>query len=453
MVLINGDSAEALKNIGDNCIDSCVSDPPYFVSFMGKKWDAVKDRKDAIKKFLPIFKEIYRVLKPGAHCCVFALPRTSHITAILLEDAGFEIRDSIHWTFGSGFPKSHNIHKALKSKGDWQGWGTALKPSHELIWLARKPLGEKTVAKNVLKHGTGGLNIDASRVGFTDDNDAKQMENASKRMSGNTAKSNFGLTITGKTIKPNPVSNQGRFPANFILECVCENPKKAQEEVSIHSNGKGNTGDKGIYGKFDKVKPGNEKAVSYTVAHEPTCPCAVLDEQSGNKCGAQAPVTGKEPSHSKKNAIYGDYSMVEGKAATPKDAPGGASRFFKQIEQQVDEAPPFQYVPKASSKERNMGMDTANKETNVHPTVKPIKLMAYLIGLVTPPGGIVLDPFAGSGSTGIAAEQNGFGYVLVEREKEYCEIIKKRIKSVKVANEDVEVEPEPPVEDIVVEDV
>jgi DNA modification methylase len=371
--IIQGDSAEKLKKLEDNSIDSMVTDPPYFISFMNKKWDGNHGSRDeSIKWLTNIMKETYRVLKPGAHICVFGATRTCHYTMCAIEDAGFEIRDTLHWTFSSGFPKSHNIYKALQKSHPeeaerYRGVGTSLKPSHEIIVLARKPLSEKTIAKNVLKHGTGGLNIDSCRVG-----------------------------IQGKDDR-----SAGRFPANMILECICEDGYVQK----THTN--------------------------------PECPCAVLDEQSG-ECG----------NGWKKNYGEEDYKGNQYKGGTFGGGwyrgnstycdKGGASRFFQQIEQNLDEAPPFYYCAKAPTKERNIGFtkdEVKDGYGNNHPTLKPLKLMSYLIKLITPPKGVVLDPFAGSGSTLVAAEQLGFKYVGIEKEKEYVEIIKKRLAGVKkVAN-------------------
>jgi site-specific DNA-methyltransferase (adenine-specific) len=338
-----------------------------------------------------------------------------------IEDAGFEIRDQLMWVFGSGFPKSHNIGKAIdkiegnerevvskgssgskrncmntdfaggeydltKGNSDWEGWGTALKPAHEPIVMGRKPF-KGTVADNVLEWGTGGINVDGCRIGYSADDHVMKYDG----YKNGEYKSEYteGTSYThGNQVQINP---EGRFPANIIFD----------EEA----------------GK-------------------------ILDEQSGNKTGQRGVVKGTEPSHSKKNAIYGDYSMVEGKFAKPMDVLGGASRFF--------------YCPKASKKDRNEGCDKFEEKVstqqfmggsnnvmhsdgsvrknapilnkNSHPTVKPTDLMAYLIRLVTPKGGVVLDPFMGSGSTGKACVREGMNFIGIEREDEYMEIAKTRIE-------------------------
>jgi site-specific DNA-methyltransferase (adenine-specific) len=399
--LMCGDNLELLKGMPDNCVDSVVTDPPYGLSFMNKKWDHDVPSVE-------FWKEIWRVLKPGGHVLSFGGTRTYHRMAVNIEDAGFEIRDQIMWLYGSGFPKSHNIGKAVdkikgndrevvgdnpnhrttagllelgfqdgkasstltKGTSEWEGWGTALKPANEPICVARKPLSEKTVADNVLKWGTGGINIDGCRIPTTD-----AFGGGSKATSG-FAK---GYEHDGWV----PGSEDGRFPANVILD----------EEAG-----------------------------------------EVLDEQSG--------ITdySKKKDGRPGGKTFGGSDMKATEGYWPKDK-GGASRFF--------------YCAKVSKSERNAGLDNfeekkkefetttrTNKETadkfgcerkgtakNTHPTVKPIKLMAYLCRLVTPPQGLVLDPFMGSGSTGCAAIEEGFRFAGMEMDKEYFEIAKARVEN------------------------
>jgi len=366
MKLLLGDCLDKLKELEDNSVDSIVTDPPYGLSaapnsgksskggFMGKQWDYDVPSVD-------IWKECLRVLKPGGHLLAFAGTRTYHRMAVRIEDAGFEIRDMISWLYGSGFPKSMDISKQIDKKfentelsKEWQGYGTALKPAHEPVVMARKPLEENTVVDNVLKYGTGGINIDESRIEL---NGIETHTTEAKSGLGNNVYGNY-KNEPKETISEIPRYNTvGRFPANIILD----------EEA----------------GK-------------------------ILDEQSGLDRGQRAVVTGSEPSHTKKNAIYGDYSMVKGKFAEPMDGLGGASRFF--------------YCPKVSKRERNEGGIVNN-----HPTVKPVDLMLYLIRLVTPKGGVTLDPFMGSGSTGKAAVRGGFDFIGIEREEEYFKIAEARI--------------------------
>ena len=384
MKLILGDSVDKLKELDDNSIDSIVTDPPYGLSFMGKKWDYDVPSQE-------IFEECLRVLKPGGHLLSFAGSRTYHRMAVRVEDAGFEIRDQIMWIYGSGFPKSHNIGKSVdkllgnereslgidkskarkngregnsmgkqqgqtgeitKGNSPYEGWGTALKPAHEPIVMARKPLSEKTVVNNVLEWGTGGINIDESRIGVesTDDIFAKNPHTKGGYGHGNA--SIYGKSNGSENYNP----SVGRFPANIILD------KEA--------------------GK-------------------------ILDEQTGElSSGFMKAGTSRKMSESDVNT-YGHYDSDVSYNDTYGDK-GGASRFF--------------YCPKTSKKDRNEGVG------NNHPTVKPTDLMLYLIRLVTPKGGTTLDPFMGSGSTGKAATRGGFDFVGIEREEEYMEIAEARIQ-------------------------
>ena len=398
--LMLGDNIESLKKLPDNSIDSIVSDPPYGLSFMGKKWDYEVPSVE-------FWREVYRVLKPGGHVLSFGGTRTYHRMAVNIEDAGFEIRDQIMWLYGSGFPKSHNIGKAVdkiqgndreetgkgyvrnvkneigasgiktgeyketKGNSPWEGWGTALKPANEPICLARKPLSEKSVAANVLKWGTGGINIDVCRVG-TDSIKINKL-NSNKDLHHNYTEGFLGSS----KIIPNENIEVGRFPANIILD----------EEAGM-----------------------------------------VLDEQTGIlKSGAMNGVY--------KNSIMKNQPGVrDGKEVNLKQnaSSGGASRFF--------------YQSKVSKKERNMGLDNFDdkekignlsdivsdsklKVKNNHPTVKPVSLMTYLVRLVTPPNGIVLDPFMGSGSTGIAARLEGFKFCGMEMDEDYFKIASERINN------------------------
>ena len=334
-ILLLGDCLNGLRLMPDNSVDSVVTDPPYGLSFMGKKWDYDVPSVE-------IWAECLRVLKPGGHLLAFAGTRTQHRMAVRIEDAGFEIRDMIAWVYGSGFPKSLDVSKAIDKaagakrevvgfdpvaaartpavgtnsygvggrSGDvtapatdaarqWQGWGTALKPALEPITVARKPL-IGTVAANVLAHGTGALNIEACRVGT-------EARPVMVRTSTVVAASSMSGVSTGATSSAE-MTDMGRWPANLI-----------------HDGG---------------------------------------------------------------------------------DFLGDAARFF--------------YCAKTSKTDR--GAD------NNHPTVKPTDLMQYLCRLVTPPGGTVLDPFMGSGSTGKAALREGFSFIGFEQNPEYYEIAKQRVR-------------------------
>lgn len=442
-LVLNGDCLQVLKELEDNSVDSLVSDPPYELGFMGKSWD-----NTGIANNIELWKECLRVLKPGAYLLAFGGTRTYHRMACAIEDAGFEIRDMIEWTYGSGFPKSLNIGKAidkmqgnerevvgeskwsqpaksghfggltgedikfienkerftpLETKGTsaWEGYGTALKPAHEPIVMARKPLAEKTVAENVLKYGTGGINIDESRVGNTTETHSKSSESAK-------GKGIFGEYGEVKT----EIKDYGRFPANLIHD-----------------------GSEEVLKEFPNVKTGS-------ITKD-------IDGRSSNSLGTFKVFTGRH---------NGDN--------------GSASRFFKQcefddeelefnreqIERQILNYPSFFYCAKASKSERNEGceeipekfmngMDKMGGEkcgmltgsgnprvgvnSNNHPTVKPLKLMEYLIKMVTPKGGVVLDPFAGSGTTLVASKKLGYKYIGIELTKEYIPIINARLEAVK----------------------
>lgn len=376
-----GNNLEVLPTLADNSIDSIVCDPPYELGFMGKSWD-----NSGIAYNVELWKECFRVLKPGGHLLAFGGTRTWHRLAVAIEDAGFEIRDNIAWLYGSGFPKSHNISKAIdkmygaerevvgsriaddirggnlhaENRGErhtinitvsatddakaWDGWGTALKPAHEPIVVARKPV-IGTIAENVLTYGVGAINIDATRIGFASEEDLVEYDfnnngqNRSTKEDGESLEVHNGGWKVQKGQKSMPA---GRWPANIILD-------------------------------------------EYTAQ--------VLDEQSG------------------------------------------ASRFF--------------YVAKANKRDRNEGLDElpiqrpdlrtstgmgtfeekgVQPQRNFHPTVKPTALMQYLIRLVTPENGVVLDPFCGSGSTGKAAILEGKHFIGIELTEEYLPIIAGRLQ-------------------------
>lgn len=396
-MLINADCSEYLKTLEENSIDSLVTDPPAGISFMGKEWDK---GDNFVESMTEIYKECLRVLKPGAHGLVWAIPRTSHWTATALEQAGFEIRDVVTHIFGTGFPKSLDVSKAIdKMMGAereaspaspeakrWSGFGTALKPASEHWILVRKRLSESTVAKNVLKHGTGALNIDASRISVSE-NDPNHRSIENKTILGTTfgSKDIIKSVSTGKS----QLGTQGRFPANLVLS--------HNEDC-------------------------DEQCTEF-------CPVKMLDEQSGvsKSVGGTGKATlNYKLSQNKTGQRYFNFGDI-----------GGASRFF--------------YCAKASKRDRNEGLDGmpsyrsqsdfrkdgfgGNRSDpdnytftkNIHPTVKNTKLMEYLIRLITPPSGVVLDPFMGSGSTGVAAKRLGFGFVGIEKDPEYFEIAKVRI--------------------------
>lgn len=404
MELILGNCLEKLKELEDNSVDAIVTDPPYGLSFMGKKWDYDVPS-------VQIWQECLRVLKHGGYLLAFAGTRTQHRMAVNIEDAGFEIRDMIAWVYGSGFPKSRNIGLdidkkngitknrgkafvtagqsgqkdkdtggdlpsgsntigAYKAKNEWTGWGTALKPALEPITVARKPLGEKTVAENCLKWGVGGINIDGCRVG-TEEKLGRQA--SSTTMFGN-----------GKMTKEDVIDNSnaagGRFPANLIHD-------GSDEVVGLFPNSKARS----------PIRKGGNKNNMYGFEYKDTNSCDYADS-------------------------------------------GSAARFF--------------YCAKASKRERNIGCEglekraahrysdkaqgplpqqTPNKntpESNFHPTVKPIALMEYLVKLVSREGQVVLDPFMGSGTTGMACKKLNREFIGMEMMPEYMEIAKARIDGV-----------------------
>lgn len=326
-VLLLGDSLLVLTDIPDNSIDAIVTDPPYGLSFMGKKWDYDVPSVE-------IWREALRVLKPGGHLLSFGGTRTYHRMVVNIEDAGFEIRDQIQWLYGSGFPKSLNL------KDEYKGWGTALKPANEPIVLARKP-PEKglTIAQNVQKWGCGAINIDGSRVG---NEVIKSAQIDTSAWHGNS----FGAKPQKQTgqIK----EYEGRWPANVILDETAA--EMLDEQVNDNVS------------RFFYVAKTSKRERNAGLEGMP-----------------------ESQNHSGHGSGLGNAPTIDGIRHTP--------------------------------------------EKNNHPTVKPIKLMSYLIKLITPSNGTVLDPFMGSGSTGVACKQLGFKFIGIEREKEYVEIAERRINN------------------------
>jgi len=549
-------------------IDAVVCDPPYELGFMGKSWDASGIAFDPAT-----WREALRVLKPGGYLLAFGGTRTYHRIGVAIEDAGFEIRDSLIWNYGSGFPKSLNVSiaidkqagamghrgKAIIIAGDggqqanlvnpqgapahdpitdaakaWQGWGTALKPAFEPVVVARKPLTKGlTVAANVLKHGTGAMNIDGCRVPGVLDGDPNRF-----------AKTNGG-SFVAFTDAP-VVRSEGRWPANVIFThapgCVRAGSQKVKcSNATYSSEGQGKGGAHGIYSALG-ARPagvelgyadadGTETVAAYECA--PGCPVAALDAQSGvaapkaertgKRGGSNAAHMSREAgnnAHQETDGVWpadpgggasrffttteygdGDYECAPGCPVAALDAQsgvskstsqlrhnkaksdvfygqcdsidrvtgghddtGGASRFFTTTEYGDDDDlpgaepgdPPFYYASKASRSEREAGCGdlparsgaeavdrdegsagaqspragagrTASEVRNHHPTVKPLAVMRWLCRLVTPPGGIVLDPFMGSGTTGVAALLEDFNFVGCEREADYLLIAEARI--------------------------
>ena len=376
VTLYHGDCLSVLPTLDAGSVDSVVTDPPYGLSFMGKHWDYDVPGVGAWASCL-------RALKPGGHLLAFAGTRTQHRMAVNIEDAGFDVRDMIAWVYGSGFPKSLDVSKAIdKAAGaerdvvgishhsanrtqsmgstpfvgvdgegqrfvtapatdaarQWSGWGTALKPAMEPITVARKPL-DGTVAENVLTHGTGAINVDGCRVGLGNE----------RPPTGSG--SNAGWCISGEGNDGNTTPPSGRWPANLIHD-----------------------GSEEVMGGFPQVH------------------------------GAGRARSAEEGTH---RGFHDGVTNFRGAPAMRFGDSGSAARFF--------------YCAKASKADR--GND------NRHPTVKPIALMRYLCKLVTQPNGVILDPFTGSGSTGKAAVLEGFRFIGIELSDEYAEIARARISA------------------------
>ena len=420
-MIINGDCIEEMQKLIDQGVqvDAVVTDPPYHLQsivdrfgkegsapakqgtdgafarassgFMGQEWDG-----GDIAFRVETWRLAWELLKPGGHLLAFSASRNYHRMAVAIEDAGFEIRDQMMWLYGSGFPKSMNISKAIdkaagaerevigenpynKLRGtgtaawdgnlnrmqrssnitapateaaqQWEGWGTALKPAHEPIAVGRKPISEGTVAKNVLKHGTGGINIDASRITTNPDDD---------------------------NLRPNALNHNKTKAADIYSKY------KVGADVQTQDNGYHST-----KGRFPaNIMHDGSDAVTSLFPHT----------KSAGKARAAS-----EGSHSGEDGNI--FSPGLGGSAMRFGDEGSAARFF--------------YCPKVSKKERG--------KNNKHPTVKPQELMKYLVRLVTPKGGTVLDPFMGSGSTGMAAKDLGFDFIGIEKSEEYFKICQERI--------------------------
>ena len=381
MKILDGDCVEVMRGLPDESVDAIVTDPPYGLGFMGKAWDDLPPG-------LEWAQECLRVLKPGGHLLAFGGSRTYHRLAVAVEDAGFEVRDQMMWLYGSGFPKSLNL------TGDYQGWGTALKPAHEPIVVARKPL-VGTVAENVLKFGTGALNVDGCRIG------AERIQiNRLEKWSG-----------FGQEKRPDYEAkvSEGRWPANLILDEEAGrlldkqsgNIKTQRIETScVVEEGKGwsrSLENRGARGYSDD---GGASRFFYCAKAGKAERNAGLDEFEERESRGYQPLA--------KRCRECGCTSVNGKAkdiGIPKMQCGRPNTAIEFVE------------PKNAPRARN-----------IHPTVKPISLMAYLVRLVTPPNGTVLDPFLGSGTTGCAAVLEGFDFIGIEREPDYIAIAEARIR-------------------------
>lgn len=446
-----GDCRDVLATMPDASVHAVVCDPPYGIGFMGMAWDTMREggqprsdsgfdhvggnhnatsAQDAARtrriesvRFgewcRPWLAEVFRVLRPGGHLVAFGGTRTHHRMFCAIEDAGFEIRDCLAYLFGSGFPKSLDVSKAIdkaaglerpivstekkpdKRNGNyhgaseqrapidwnrtsaasaasaaWDGWGTALKPAYEPICLSRKPLSESSVAKNVLRWGTGALNIDGCRIPVDDDNYARNCSGDRGHDENRTRELQFGMTAGSASLI-------GRWPANVCLD----------EEAA-----------------------------------------GMLDEQAGERTSGANP---KRRGSDKFRDVYGEFAgQQECSPARGADS-GGASRFFFTAKPSVAERESglAHIEPRTRNRVNAGGLENDPKwapttRRNTHPTVKPFDLMSWLVRLVTPPGGIVCDPFLGSGSTGMAAVAEGFDFIGIEQDASFAEIAEGRIRNV-----------------------
>lgn len=542
MKLFQGDCLIHLKTLADNSVDSVVTDPPYGLKFMGKKWDYDVPSTE-------IWREVLRVLKPGGYLLSFGGTRTYHRMVVNIEDAGFEIRDQIQWLYGSGFPKSHNVSRnidkikvggrpkigTIKSSGmnkiqidqgqqnysklefdkfddtpisdeakQWQGFGTALKPANEPIVLARKPLSEKTVAANVLRWGCGGLNIDESRIGYASEQDKKLGQSARPSKTSNAneyALNHGGLEGFDRSDRS---AIQGRFPANIILDETAAAMLDEQSGVLKSGAGQKNTrrSDGNVFAAYlpnetefasstggasrffyiaksskRERNAGMATAFQFTKEFKKVSSEEFVAQRSQNKRSQfLSPYTpeqladyelymtddfvgyGLSPAkdligvfNNSSRSGAGKEAVIHGisKGAKTLDAMDGFlheyyKKFgfkFKNADVWQDQYAPanwdyaqygkpnivYMQYPKSLSRDPSQIAARLEGVKNIHPTVKPIKLMEYLIKLVTPPNGIVLCPFMGSGTTGVAAKRLGFDFIGMELMEEYFEIASKRI--------------------------
>jgi DNA modification methylase len=500
-MIIHGDCVAEMAKMPEASVDAVVCDPPYLLTFMGRSWDHAPTPAEGQAMHLRWAREALRVLKPGGHLLAFGGTRTYHRLTCAIEDAGFEIRDCLSWMYGSGFPKSLDVSKAIdKAAGaerevigpyqrpdgeprnyerwnggwgaehgagfdeskqavgntapatpeaqQWQGWGTALKPAHEPIVLARKPLAG-TVAGNVLEYGTGALNVDGCRIGYASEAD-KRLETRGVHVGG-AYKHPAGDSFKKAENAVAPVNPAGRWPANVVLSHDSRCEQVGTRRVKSGTAGADARGFRTEY-VGGEAKDAGLPAASYADADGletvaawrcvESCPVRLLDEQSGERPAGEPRLNRRGITTGTSIGGQGRYGTSEPhEAITGYGDSGGASRFF--------------YTAKASSAERNAGLEgfeakpvpvsviqtqdrtsagdelggkQQSRQRNVHPTVKPIALMRWLVRLVTPPGGTVLDPFAGSGTTGIAAGLEGLNFVGIEREEEYVRIAEARIR-------------------------
>lgn len=499
--IIQGDSRCEMRKMDSDSFDSLVTDPPAGIGFMGKDWDIHSKYEPSTETGRTVLAaasvmglepweagfvsftadwatEAMRILKPGAYGLVWAIPRTADLTGMGLRASGFEVRDSVTHIFGSGFPKSLNVSKAIDAflgserpvigtreqrnpyigsdglqfrdaldySGQeeqitaagsaeaerWEGWGTALKPASEVWILIRRPMAEDTVARNVLAHGVGAINVDGCRIGtepaFTD--------RPGKKSVGGM------MNVTGEDRITS--GGAGRWPSNIVFthhpDCKRVGTKQVQSDRHDPSErGKGGIGTSGHGGQtgLEEQRLTEETVDAWDCVEG--CPVKALDEQSGERSSGSR----------KAGARNGmGYHGADGDGGPEIEASeGGASRFFPQFGWTEDDLNTalFFYCAKASRSERNAKCDnleekdlnwssgtknpgsfqapgTNRKARNPHPTVKPIELMRWLLRLITPPGGNSVDPFAGSGTTVKAAIEEGFSCTGIERDPEYVKV-------------------------------
>lgn len=409
--ILLGDCLEELATLDADSVDSVVSDPPYGLEFMGQDWDSfgsvVESPKDAggfqdgsggnaysrsrirvgyqkpaaYQQFMTqVAEALLRVMKPGAYGLMFGGTRTYHRVTCALEDAGFEIRDCLGWLYGSGFPKSSN------QKGDWAGWGTALKPAWEPVVLFRKP-SRLTVPRNLERHGVGALNVDGCRVG----KEPRINDPAGNVPGGNS----LMLSVSGMPRDATPKPCFGRWPANILHDgsdevlAVFPESKSGSRKTGVHVA----AGGSGVYGDY----------------HEAELPALAASSGSASRFFYCA----KASKADRDEGLGEDFQEAEVR--------GGGGR----VEQGYEEAGDLARAAGA------YGALKAAKR-NTHPTVKPTALMRYLCRLVTPPGGLVLDPFTGSGSTGKAAVLEGLQFLGIEKNPEYVRIAEARVQAARM---------------------
>jgi len=474
--LIHADCVVAMKRLRAESVDAIVCDPPYGLEFMHRDFDVLGDGAAQQAWHSRWAAEALRVLKPGGWMLAFGGSRTYHRLACALEDAGFELHDSLHWVYGSGMNKvgylSYMLERKLCHKVDGQavyksdgvpmqmappfrhpdadslwGWGGALRPAVEPIVRVRKPFSGTLVA-TVLRHGTGGLNINGCRVAT-----GEEISTHSHREHGAAAGDpDYGTFAAQETVQSEG-QKLGRWPANLLLThvegcrivgtTVVKGDSRAGQAKGARPGGFGDVGsDKGDSRPAGTLH-GDEAVQQWECA--PGCPVAALDAQAGGGHGASAPAS------SPLGVGRADYGIlnpraagfrIEGGSAFHNDGKGSVSRFFPTFTWEDEDFLPLMYQAKAARSEREAGCDAlavkeGRKIGNNHATVKPVALMRWLVRLVTPPGGLVLDPFAGSGTTLIAAVRESAEnvkqgkkpiYVIgIEKDKSYIQIAQARV--------------------------